>query len=776
MRFPRITRRGVSERAWKLRYKVRTALKRGDKTLADFSSASSVSVRVRDQPSGAREEGKGKNKGKGKERAVGDDGKDAGFGATAAVKTLYERRNSSDSSIDWVDYPPKQMSKAAARAQDRVAIKLYKVRDTEKPVVSGRFALKTFRVDVQNPQLVAALAEILKKENEHIEPTDTATFREPFRSLFFCYDDIVAHHRSLADGDQLKTHVLLLIKVLDDVFSELRAKRRGLLASGLISYKLAWTLFPKNCEVISWGRGNNAELVLKIVDTMVKWVPPPAQNILVIRCKALRFNGEAFVWHDFDLEIPPFDGNKPITDLPYYPLSFLPDAEQTKRRLMERGKKVLNYQGLTYCTYSGIGIYHEEKRLEKHNVDGRILIDVVGFNKFHLAQGIREGKDPETKKNMVRGTGRPSPQELTSKGNQGLEKAKIAKRLDRKERILNKEAMLKREADLIFISPLIDGYALKNKLWLSFYVEDIKPMVWNDDAYEHLVYDEQQKDLVLAFVENHNRSAPLVGDVIRGKGEGLIVLLSGPPGTGKTLMAEAVADRTHRPLFYLQAEDLGINAAMLGSNVKRVFQMATEWQAIILLDEADVFMAERDPHDIARNELVSIFLRELEYFRGIIFLTTNLYQTIDSAFRSRVSLHLLFKPLTVDAREAVWRKFLDRLPSRGAVMNAREEDEDIISHLGQEGELLGDERREKDATATTANHNTPVTLSDEEIHELAAWQLNGREIKNAVKMVKAWCDAKGYKMTLARLENGIRVTSPHASKLTHENDHSLYDD
>src|SRR3954463_7894470 len=90
--------------------------------------------------------------------------------------------------------------------------------------------------------------------------------------------------------------------------------------------------------------------------------------------------------------------------------------------------------------------------------------------------------------------------------------------------------------------------------------------------------------------------------------------------------------------------------------------MATEWDAVILLDEADVFMAERHPQDIARNELVSIFLRELEYFKGIIFLTTNLYDTIDKAFRSRVSLHLLFNALSADARLSIWRKFLDRIP------------------------------------------------------------------------------------------------------------------
>jgi SpoVK/Ycf46/Vps4 family AAA+-type ATPase len=239
------------------------------------------------------------------------------------------------------------------------------------------------------------------------------------------------------------------------------------------------------------------------------------------------------------------------------------------------------------------------------------------------------------------------------------------------------------------------------------------------------------------------------------------MLLSGPPGTGKTLMAEAVADRTRRPLFYLQAEDLGINAAVLGANIKKVFQMATEWDAVILLDEADVFMSERHPQDIARNELVSIFLRELEYFRGIIFLTTNLYSTIDSAFRSRVSLHLLFNSLTPEARVLIWRKFLDRanklmpLAEKPGVVEDKDDGAPPAVQVAEKGE--GD-------------------LADDELKELAAWQLNGREIKTAVKMTRTWCDHKGYALSLSRLENGIKVTSPHASKCTHEQDTSLYDE
>jgi hypothetical protein len=150
--------------------------------------------------------------------------------------------------------------------------------------------------------------------------------------------------------------------------------------------------------------------------------------------------------------------------------------------------------------------------------------------------------------------------------------------------------------------------------------------------------------------------------------------------------------------------------------------MATEWNAVILLDEADVFMAERSPADIARNELVSIFLRELEYFQGIIFLTTNLYETIDKAFRSRVNIHLLFDSLPMHARKVLWEKVLGRIEG---------------------GESVG----------------------DKVLEELKKWELNGREINNTVKTVRTWCIIKGFEMNLERLEAGIRVTSPQAKKV-----------
>lgn len=55
-------------------------------------------------------------------------------------------------------------------------------------------------------------------------------------------------------------------------------------------------------------------------------------------------------------------------------------------------------------------------------------------------------------------------------------------------------------------------------------------------------------------------------------------------------------------------------------------------------------------------------------------------------------------------------------------------------------------------------------LQEGDMEELAKWELNGREIKNAIKTVRTWCLCKGFEISLLRLEAGIKVTAPQAGK------------
>lgn len=73
----------------------------------------------------------------------------------------------------------------------------------------------------------------------------------------------------------------------------------------------------------------------------------------------------------------------------------------------------------------------------------------------------------------------------------------------------------------------------------------------------------------------------------------------------------------------VSAGELGTDSRYLEAELQKILDICHAWGAILLLDEADVFLEKRDMHNIHRNALVSIFLRQLEYFQGILFLTTN---------------------------------------------------------------------------------------------------------------------------------------------------------
>ncbi|KAI8667731.1 AAA domain-containing protein [Fusarium keratoplasticum] len=656
-----------------------------------------------------------------------------GFGANPIIKTMYEDKTSGGVN-QWTDESRRQISKEAADDQDSAAIKLFRIKDHGKVGLNGDYHWKICRVDVQNLRLVSALAPILKEENVHLDPRSVATFREPFRPLWFQQRKIVDLFCEKHD-DPLEPFLKLFVDILNELFRALSAKTAKLLQSELIDFSTAWTLFPRNSSVYSYCMGSHT---LRKVDS-AEYQGSRGNCQLVITCKTISFSGEGFYWSKRYLVIPGFTGNKPIRELGCYPFEFHNDKDSITERLTARGRKVLDLQGVAYRTYNGIAIYEDERGRLRQHVNGRILIDAWGYHKYHLNMGQREKNDP------AKEWTRDRPEDSNSNDQQ--------QRLSDEDQVINENEMLQKPDELVFMNEIISGFSLKMKLWCQFFVEDIQPMTWNCEAYSQLVLDEQKKDMVLSVVRSHNMTNGTSTtmqdlDIIADKGQGLIVLLSGPPGTGKTLMAEAIAGRFHRPLYHLQADDLGTDVASLGAKFQRTSKIASAWNAIILLDEADVFIAQREPRDVDRNGLFCALLHELEYFSGIIFLTTNLV-CIDSAFRSRVTMHLVFPPLTREAREKIWHMFLNRLSQK--------------------------RRRISEGGVSDEPHDETyaISLDEKDIAQLALWELDGREIKIAIQTVNTWCRNENYAMTLARLEHGIRMVKPDSRK-SEEKNRELY--
>jgi SpoVK/Ycf46/Vps4 family AAA+-type ATPase len=100
--------------------------------------------------------------------------------------------------------------------------------------------------------------------------------------------------------------------------------------------------------------------------------------------------------------------------------------------------------------------------------------------------------------------------------------------------------------------------------------------------------------------------------------------------------------------------------AQLDIALDRIFKIAKHFNAVLLLDEADVFMEQRSSHLGSHNRLVSVFLRKLEYYDGVLFLTTNRVMEFDEAILSRIHLKIKYHDLTKDARRGIWTCFLSQ--------------------------------------------------------------------------------------------------------------------
>jgi len=214
------------------------------------------------------------------------------------------------------------------------------------------------------------------------------------------------------------------------------------------------------------------------------------------------------------------------------------------------------------------------------------------------------------------------------------------------------------EDDLHFCAPTVFGYSFVTKMWGRLVADKFAPIIWNKSAFEHLVLPETTKTLIKSLVDADRAGAEVIKDVISGKGGGCIVILHGRPGTGKTLTAEAIAEERQKPLMVISVGELGKDAAELETKLTDILEISKLWEAVLLLDEADVFLEARSLHELHRNAMVGVFLRLLEYHQRVMFLTTNRVTTLDEAFKSRISIAIKYRDLDKDARRQVWQNFL----------------------------------------------------------------------------------------------------------------------
>jgi SpoVK/Ycf46/Vps4 family AAA+-type ATPase len=172
--------------------------------------------------------------------------------------------------------------------------------------------------------------------------------------------------------------------------------------------------------------------------------------------------------------------------------------------------------------------------------------------------------------------------------------------------------------------------------------------------------------------------------------------------------AEALSESLGKPLYMVGAGELGTSATEVEKKLRQVLDVATFWNAVLLIDECDIFLEKRTKNDIHRNAVVAIFLRMLEYYSGILFLTTNRVKELDKAFLSRISVALYYHKLGFKKRKKIWKGLAEKHQFEGVDFN-----------------------------------------------KLAEHVLNGREIKSALKLALALAKSEKRNPTMADIEHVI---------------------
>ena len=170
---------------------------------------------------------------------------------------------------------------------------------------------------------------------------------------------------------------------------------------------------------------------------------------------------------------------------------------------------------------------------------------------------------------------------------------------------------------LILLPPRVYGFSLLDRKWFAFDISLVEDIKYSNLSFDRLVIPDDHKKIMQALVRHHTKgprvAAEIKGpdqefsmDIVRGKGKGLIILLHGVPGVGKTSTAECVAAQTGRPLLSITCGDIGATAELVEIRLNTYFDMAHKWGCVLLLDEADVFLARREKGgDLQRNGIVS---------------------------------------------------------------------------------------------------------------------------------------------------------------------------
>ncbi|KAL3421660.1 hypothetical protein PVAG01_05816 [Phlyctema vagabunda] len=626
---------------------------------------------------------------------------------TNDVKVVYKNVEvtGSGSTVEKSGSPPTPQDKSPPTKGEAMIVYTYYEKDQK---------FSKHKVQIKSNELVTLMRETMSKMIKHeglsrLWKEAPVTIEFPNVLITYCIDDLREAAQSHDDKTAIK-ELECFLKHVDDFFqTELWETRKTILETQGVTFSGIWMLFSPGTQIVAKPFQDQEQLFVVHRHSV-------DEDYFVITCWCYDWNGSSLVRQYYDIRIKRFLDTKKITELECYPVQYYHQANINEKllraRLIERGKRMKEfctpalledgprlYQSTAFYDTSGpqsellislrelYGDFRQDTAVKEFKAEHGLPLDVVvdaelcrqysWWSYQYLGElALKTDKTPcECSLCDLGGRRKPFEENFNDVGGESTTDTST-------------EATSTASAyDELFalLTPRLHGYSVTNKIWGQMSVDDISienPIIdgIGEDPWNELTLDQQHKDSIQALVTSYfTRVAQArstqdihinIQDPVARKGNGVVILLHGIPGVGKTMTAETLAKSQRRRLLRIDASDFQHNdPAQVSSAFKKFFHMATSWGYLLLLDEADVFLQSRKHDEQNQNALVSILLQELEYFHGVLIMTTNRIVSVDYAVQSRIHYAVRFTDLDRSQIDRIWATFRKQLTTSNCTEN-----------------------------------------------------------------------------------------------------------
>ncbi|KAK3323132.1 hypothetical protein B0T19DRAFT_198482 [Cercophora scortea] len=655
---------------------------------------------------------------------------------------------------------------------------------------------RRIQLEIQSPRLRAIFRDKAQRFRDINTEVSPIVIPAPYHVLFFLYKQLHDLSENKDTNDLTRAELKLLVQYIRsrECLGVVFDKWETLVPLGKVSFDILWTLFPPY-KMLYFHRDEEEGCYLLEYCQPALTAEGGIQGLFNV-VRGAYDNGH-FGLERLEISIPGFQGIRSITtaDLEIIPFEHLPTEDQqvVKKRLIQQTREWLRLQRAPY-TYlelrngSSFGAYDvrseeimnvmgDKVKSVTTNSNGRLIIDQTAFEDRYPGEsptlvassiqdlmsrryrrrdddkepvlswsvpdlGFPQEKQPQ-KSTTETQDGQPSaPADTDAAGESARATNQDAKAGIPQAAQCSDEAAQADdipEEDMLICDHILHGFLLDKQAWVRVHVKHLKPIEFYPNTWATLQLSSEKKDVISAMVEGflQEKTASFTGweQVIIKKGNGLLFLLHGGPGLGKTYTAECLSEKTERPLYRVTTAELGTQADSFERRLSNVFKLGYRWRAIVLLDEADIVMSARDKKDLDRNALVGIFLRLMEYYEGLLFMTTNRFPDLDTAFANRIHATIEYTFHGKPARKTIWRQVLEQ---------------NITPPSDPEPTPASPEKESVDKSPDVQTKPDPtggLNVSDTACDILAELDCNGRDIRNMVRA--AICIATSEKTVMS---------------------------